>query len=64
MQNPSEAPTEFKNSAYPAFNEHGYQEAKEKQSNTAFGEFEYQKEQVLNPQKGVSGTHSFKLWVW
>ena len=19
---------------------------------------------VLNPQKGVSGTHSFKLWVW
>ena len=22
------------------------------------------KKQVLNPQKGVSGTDSFKLWVW
>merc|ERR1711915_396179 len=52
MHSPNEAPTEFQNSAFPAFDEHGYQEAKEKQSNSAFGEFEYQKEKVwLWPQK-------------
>ena len=23
-----------------------------------------EEKQVLNPQKGVSGTHRFKLWIW
>ena len=62
MQNPNEAPTQFQNAAHPAFNEQGYQNAKQIQSNSPFGEFEYQKEKPhRSGLQGSRGTISPEL---